>query len=81
MAKRPTPKKKQEKGRSTRRYASFIYRTKKRIINANHLVECSKCHEKILVHTICPECKSYRGEDMGKKKGGKSEKKITKIQA
>lgn len=31
MSKRPTPKKKQERGRSSRRYAAFSYATQKRL--------------------------------------------------
>lgn len=66
MSKRPTPKQKLAKGRSTRRYASFSYKTKKRL---NNYVQMAMHREK-----------TRQRAGIALEKGAK-EKKITRIKA
>ena len=61
MAKRPTPKKKQAKSQSSRRYKAFQNRARKRLINSVQLSTCPKCKEAKLQHTVCPTCGEYKG--------------------
>ena len=79
MAKRPTPKKRQAKSQSSRRYKAFQNRARKRLLNSTRLANCPKCKEAKLIHTICPNCGEYKGRkvlDMGKEID-----KITKVKA
>ncbi len=33
-------------------------------MTAKSLVKCSQCGEKILPHTVCPECGHYKGREV-----------------
>lgn len=79
MAKRPTPKKQQAKSQSSCRYKAFQNRARKRLLNTSRLVNCPKCKEAKMIHTVCPNCGEYKGRkvlDMEKKI-----EKITKVKA
>ncbi len=79
MAKRATPKKRQAKSQSSRRYKAFQNRARKRLNNSVNLTTCPKCKEAKLSHVVCPGCGEYKGRkvlDMGKEID-----KITKVKA
>jgi len=79
MAKRPTPKKKQAKSQSSRRYKAFQNSARKRLRNSVNLTTCPKCKEAKLQHTVCLGCGEYNGRkvlDMEKQV-----EKITKVKA
>ena len=79
MAKRPTPKKKQAKSSSSRRYKAFQNSARKRLTNSVNLTTCPKCKEAKLQHTVCHGCGEYKGRkvmDMDKQMD-----KITKVKA
>ncbi|MFA5854930.1 MAG: 50S ribosomal protein L32 [Candidatus Gracilibacteria bacterium] len=80
MAKHPVPKQKQSKGRSSRRYKTFVGKTQKKLANATKLLVCPKCGSAQKQHNACPSCGFYRGKDI-LKKAVKAESKITKIKA
>ena len=79
MAKRATPKKRQAKSQSSRRYKAFQNRARKRLGNSINLAICPKCKEAKLMHAVCTNCGEYKGRkvlDMGKEI-----EKITKVKA
>jgi large subunit ribosomal protein L32 len=79
MAKRPTPKKKLSNDRSNSRYASFVFKTKRKLENEVNLIKCSNCGQMRINHHACMECGFYNGRrviDMEKKI-----EKITKVKA
>lgn len=67
MSKRPTPKKKQDHGRSTRRYAAYVYRTINKLKKVMH---ASMQREKVKERALGAEAESQT-----------SDKKVTKIAA
>jgi large subunit ribosomal protein L32 len=79
MAKKSTPKKKQAKSQSMRRYKTFQNLNRKRLFQQTNLGECPKCKEMKLLHTACPTCGFYKGKSVIDKQ--KEMEKITKIKA
>ncbi len=80
MAKHAVPKQKQSKGRSSRRYKTFVGKTQKKLANAAVTVICPKCSAPVKMHNVCKACGFYRGKDM-MAKVKKAEAKVTKIKA
>jgi large subunit ribosomal protein L32 len=79
MAKRSTPKKRQAKSQSRRRYKTFQNKARKRLIAQTSLGKCPKCKEMKLSHTACPTCGFYKGKPVIDKE--KQMEKITKVKA
>jgi len=79
MAKRPTPKQKLCKGRTTRRYASFKFKAINRLRNTVNLVKCPNCGSMTLNHYACSECGFYRGRKVLDMK--KQVEKVTTVKA
>jgi len=79
MAKRSTPKKKQAKSQSSRRYKDFQNKARKRLIGTTALSKCAKCGEARLSHTACSACGFYKGRMVIDK--SKEMDKITKVKA
>lgn len=70
MSKKPTPKQKISKCRTSRRYHAFENKAQKRILNNLKLVVCSHCNELTRSHFACHVCGYYKGRmviDMSKK--------------
>jgi ribosomal protein L32 len=64
MSKRPTPKKQVPKSAGKKRYASFVLKSSKNLMNKVNLTSCSSCKRKIPVHMACPTCGKYRGKEI-----------------
>jgi|GEM_PF-56608 len=82
MAKHPVPKKKTSKGRTSRRYKSFLNKARIRLTQAVNLKRCSNCGVAVLMHHACKKCGFYKGENvLGKTTKAKAEEKVTTIKA
>ena len=79
MAKKSTPKKRQERSRSSRRYKTFQGNAQKRLVKLTSLSKCPKCKEPKLSHMACPVCGEYKGRSVIDK--DKEVEKITKVKA
>lgn len=53
----PLPKRKVSKSRRNRRRAHDA-------LSLNHLVACENCGKYHVAHRVCPQCGSYRGEEV-----------------
>ncbi len=57
----PLPKRKYAKARQGDRRAHLH-------LEPQALIECPQCHELRLPHTVCPNCGTYKGEQVIEKK-------------
>jgi large subunit ribosomal protein L32 len=77
--KKPTPKKRQPKCQSQRRYKTFAGNVRKRLVNSTKLGPCPKCKEMRVIHKACPICGHYNGRSVVDKE--KEMQKVTKVKA
>lgn len=59
MSKKPTPKQKTSKKRTSERHAAWRARQRKQLVERYPVTECPKCKSPRLNHTACPECGYY----------------------
>ncbi len=79
MSKKPTPKQKTSKKRTSERHAAWRTRARVQLIEKYQVVECPNCKAPKLNQMVCPQCGQLNGKqviDMNKKTD-----KITKIKA
>lgn len=79
MSKRPTPKQKTSKKRTSERHAAWATRERKQMMERFTVVECPKCKSPKLNHVACGECGYYRGRQAVQKRMEKDP--VTKIKA
>ena len=72
------PKKKSSKTRTRRRWATYVTRMRKKILNRTNMVACSNCAEMKLAHVVCMSCGMYNDR---KVLDVEKTKKVTKIEA
>jgi len=79
MSKKPTPKEKTSKKRTSERHAAWRARQKKQLVEKFQVVECPKCKSPKLNQMACPQCGYLNGRLVLDMK--KQSEKITKIKA
>ncbi len=77
--KKPTPKQRQARSMSHRRYKTFQNNARKRLSAMANVSQCPKCKEPKLSHCACPVCGFYKGKSVINKE--KEMEKITKVKA
>lgn len=80
MSKKPVIKQKLSKPRSKRRFATWVKKIQTKLVNRVNLVDCAKCGEKKISHTVCQVCGDYKGKTVLKMKEVKL-KKTTRVAA